>query len=330
MFRKKWQKDFLVIFLIMGFIFILWDPGEAQTKSRRVLSIGTGSTGGVFYVLGGGIAQVISKHLPDTAASSEVTAGSQDNCRLIHAGKADLGLVAVDVGYDALKGVDRFKSTGPIPLRAIAGIFSNYMHFIASEGSGIKSIPDLKGRRVSVGQPGSGTEVMCMRVLDSYGLDPNKDLKPERLGALESAGALKDRKIEAFAWSGGIPTAPILDLAASPGIKIRVLKCDENIDKIIKKYGPICYKTVMPKNTYPHMDSDVEVVAVRKFLVCHEKMETDLVYKILKVLLENQPELVLVHREATNFTLAQATLDSPFLFHPGAIRYYQEKGIKIK
>lgn len=327
---KKWQTDFLLIFLILGSIFTLWDSGEAQTKPRRVLSIATGGPGGVFYVIGGGVAQVVSKHLPDTTVSSEATAGSQDNCRLIHAGKAELGLVAVDVGYDALKGSDRFKSTGPIPLRAIAGIFSNYMHFITLEGSGIKSISDLKGKRVSTGQPGSGTEFMCMRLLESYGIRWDKDLKAERLGAMESAGALKDRKIEAFAWSGGLPTAAILDLAATPGIKIRFLKSAETVDKIITKYGPICYKTVMPKDTYAHMDSDVEVLAIRKFLVCHEKMDADLAYNILKVLFENQQEFMAVHREARNFTLANATLDSPFPFHPGAIRYYQEKGIKVK
>jgi hypothetical protein len=189
---------------------------------------------------------------------------------------------------------------------------------------------DLKGKRVSTGSPGSGTEVKAVRVLESYGIDAEKDIKRERLGVAESAGALKDRKIDAFAWDGGLPTAAVLDLAATPGIKIKVLSNAEHLDFLTKKYGPVYFKTLIPKAIYPGMEADMEVVGVANLLICHEKMDPGLGYNITKVLLEHQPELVAVHKEAKHLTLATAAVGSSLPFHSGAIRYFQEKGIKVQ
>ncbi|MBM4333324.1 MAG: TAXI family TRAP transporter solute-binding subunit [Deltaproteobacteria bacterium] len=318
-----------MILLTIIFTFSLGSLGEAQTKGVR-LSIATGGTGGVYYPLGGGMAQVISKYIPNTEATAEVTAGSVDNCKLIQTGKAELALIMADIGFDALKGEGRFKAGGAIPLRTIGVVYSNYMHFVTMEGSGIKTVSDLKGKRVSTGSPGSGTEVKTMRVLESYGIDGEKDLKRDRLGVAESAGALKDRKIDAFTWDGGLPTAAVLDIAATPGIKIKILNNADYLEKMNQKYGPVYFKLTIPKITYPHMDADVSVVGVANLLVCHEKMDPALAYNITKFLLEKQPELVAVHKEALNFTLATATVGSSLPFHPGAIKYYQEKGIVIK
>jgi TRAP transporter TAXI family solute receptor len=235
-----------------------------------------------------------------------------------------------DIGYDALKGTGRFKATKAVPLRTIGVVYPNYMHFVSMEGLGIKTLSDLRGKRVSTGSPGSGTEVKSMRVLESYGIDGEKDIKRDRLGVAESAGALKDRKIHAFTWDGGLPTAAVLDLAATPGIKVKILNNADHLDKLLQKYGPVYFKLPIPKVTYPGMEADVQVVCVANLLICHEKMDAGLVYNITKVLLEHQPELVAVHKEAKNFTLATAAVGSSLPFHPGAIKYYQEKGIKIK
>lgn len=326
--RKKSTRILLFSFTI-SLILLLTVSAGAQTKKIR-LSIATGGTGGVYYVYGGGIAQVLSKYIPDVEVTAEVTAASVDNCKLIQAGKANLSIIMADTGYDGLKGLERFKSSGPIPLRTIAVLYSNYMHFVAMESPGIKSISDLKGRRVSTGAPGSGTEVMGVRVLESYGIDATKDIKRERLSVAESAGALKDRKVDAFAWVGGLPTAAVLDLAASPGIKVRILNSADHIDKMKQKYGPVYFALPIPKTAYPHMDADVQVACVANLLVCHEKMDAGLVYNIFKVLLEHQPDLVAVHKEASNFTLAGAAVGSSLPYHPGALKYFQEKGIRIK
>jgi uncharacterized protein len=317
-----------ILFIVATFILFSSMPAGAQTKGTR-LSIATGGTGGVYYPLGGGMANVISKSVPNTEATAEVTSASVDNCKLVHAGKADLALIMADTGYDAYKGLERFKSGGPQAIRTVAVLYSNYMHFVTLEGLGIKSLSDLKGKRVSTGSPGSGTEVMALRVLESYGINPEKDIKRERLGVAESVGAIKDRKVDAFGWTGGLPTAAVMDLAATPGVKIRVLNCAEHLDQLTQKYGPIYFKHIIPKSTYSQMDSDIPVAYVANLIICREKMDAGLVYNILKALLEHQPELVAVHKEATNFTLATAAVGSPIPFHPGAIKFYQEKGIKV-
>ncbi len=328
-FRGKIGRRAIVFFVTLFVLFLSVSAG-AQTKTVR-LSVATGGTGGVYYVFGGGIAQVISKNIPNVDATAEVTAASVDNCKLIQAQKADLALIMADVGYDAFKGLGRFKAApGAIPVRTVAVLYSNYMHFVALEGSGIKSMPDLRGKRVSTGAPGSGTEVKALRVLESYGINPEKDLKRERLSVAESAGALKDRKVDAFAWDGGLPTAAILDLAATPGIKIRLLNNAEHLDMLTQKYGPVYFKLVIPKTAYPNMDADVTVAGVANLLICNEKMPTDLAYQIIKVLLEKQPDLVAVHKEAAHFTLQSAAVGSSIPFHPGAVKYFQEKGIKMK
>jgi len=325
---NKRSTIFLAFSLTISLILLLCVSAGAQTKSVR-LSIATGGTGGVYYPLGGGMASVISRYIPNTEVTAEVTAGSVDNCKLLQTGKADLAIIMADIGYDALKGLERFKA-GAIPLRTIAVIYSNYMHFVTLDGSKINSVPDMKGKRISTGSPGSGTEVKTMRVLESYGVDGEKDIKRERLGVAESAGALKDRKIDAFTWDGGLPTAAVLDLSATPGIKIRVLNNADHLDKLLQKYGPVYFKLPIPKTAYPGMDADLQVVCVANLLICHEKMDAGLVYNILKVLVERQPELVAVHKEAVNFTLATATAGSSLPYHPGALKYFQEKGIKIK
>jgi len=324
------KNSLAFVFLLTSFLILLLSvPAGAQTKSVR-LSIATGGTGGVYYPLGGGMAAVISKYIPNSEATAEVTAGSVDNIKLIHAGKAELALIMADVGYSALQGTERFKAAGPIPLRTIGVVYSNYMHFVTTEAIGIKSVSDLKGKRVSTGSPGSGTELKSMRVLESYGIDGEKDLKRDRLSVAESAGALKDRKIAVFTWDGGLPTAAVLDLAATPGIKIKILNNADHLEKLHQKYGPVYFKLPIPKTTYPGMDADVQVVCVANLLICHEKMDAGLAYNIIKVLLEHQPELVAVHKEASHFTLATAAVGSSLPFHPGAMKYFQEKGIKIK
>ncbi len=326
---KKGLAGVSIFFLIALFVLFLPVLSQAQSKAVR-LSIATGGTGGVYYPLGGGMANIISKNIPNTEATAEVTAGSVDNCKLIQAGKADMALIMADIGFDALKGTGRFKASGAIPLRTIAVVYSNYMHFVTGEGTGIKTVADLKGKRVSTGSPGSGTEVKTMRVLESYGVDGEKDIKRDRLGVAESAGALKDRKIDAFTWDGGLPTAAVLDLAATPGIKIKILNNADHLDKLGQKYGPVYFKLNIPKVTYPNMDADVQVVGVANLLVCSEKMDAGLVYNIIKTLLDYQPDLVAVHKEAKNLTFATAPIGSSLPFHPGVIKYFQEKGITIK
>jgi TRAP transporter TAXI family solute receptor len=293
------------------------------------LSIATGGTGGVYYPLGGGMANVISKYIPYAEATAEVTTASVDNCRLVGAGKAEMALIMADTGWDAYQGRAQFKEK--VALRTLAVLYPNNMHIVTLEGKGIEKVADLKGKRVSTGAPGSGTEVMALRVIEAFGLDPDKDMTRDKLGVSESAGALKDRKIDAFFWVGGLPTAAVTDLGATPGIKMKLIGHVDALQKMREKYGPLYVKGVIPAKTYPGQEGDVPITVVWNLLVCNEKMKEDVAYDIVKTFFDHKPELITVHKEARNLGLEhQAGGGSPIPFHPGAIRYFTEKGLKIK
>jgi TRAP transporter TAXI family solute receptor len=303
-------------------------PGGAQAQVKTRLSIATGGTGGVYYPLGGGLAALISKHIPNTEATAEVTTASVDNMKLIHGGKVALAFTLPDTAWDAYNGqLKGFNEK--IPVRALMALYSNFMHIVALDGSGIKSVADLKGKRVSTGAPGSGTEVQGLRVMEAYGLTP-KDLKSqERLGASESAGALKDRKIDAFIWDGGLPTAAVLDLAATPGAKITMIPHGDAVAKMVAKYGPLYFVGRVPKGIYKGIDEEVVVAAATNLLAVHEKMDENLAYEITRVALEHTADLVAVHKAASAISLKNAVVGSPIPFHPGALRYFKEKGVKL-
>src|SRR3990170_8544361 len=251
--RRRFQ--FVTALTVVAIVFATI-PAGAQVKTR--LSIATGGTGGVYYPLGGGLAALISKHLPGVEATAEVTTASVDNMKLLQADKVAVAFTQPDIAWDAYQGQLKGFSE-KIGVRSLAALYSNYMHIVALDGTGIKSIPDLKGKRVSTGAPGSGTEIKGLRVLEAYGLGP-KDLKSQdRLGAAESAGALKDRKLDAFIWDGGLPTAAVLDLAATPGIKIAVIPHGDAVPKMVAKYGPLYFAATIPKETYAGMTADAPV-----------------------------------------------------------------------
>src|SRR5919106_3211879 len=210
-------------------------PFAAQAQN---LSIATGGTGGVYYPLGGGMAAVLSKYVPGMQATAEVTGGSVANLQLIGTGKPYIAMTMVDAGLDALKGQDKFNGK-PVPVRTLMVMYPNRMHVVTIEGTGISKMADLKGKRVSTGSGGSATEVMAFRVIEAAGLDKDKDIKRERLGVAESANALKDRKIDAFFWVGGLPTAAVSDLAHSPGTKIKMIDIAHLVPAMTKKYGNI-------------------------------------------------------------------------------------------
>jgi TRAP transporter TAXI family solute receptor len=303
----------------------LLTPSAPLWAQQLKLSIVTGGTGGVFYVMGGGIANMLTKNMPNAKVTAEATAAAVDNCRLIDVRKADLGFSPGDVLYDAYMGRDKFKAK--IPVRTLLNPYSNFIHFVASESSGVKTLSDLRGKRVSLGAPGSGTEVKAARILEAVGIDPVKDIKRDRLSVAESAGGIKDRKLDAFCWSGGLPTAAIMDLAATPGVHIRLLDMAEIVPKLSAKFGPVYFKGVIPKGTYPGVDYDVTTAAMVVSIFCHERFDENLAYQITKLIIEKKSELVLVHKEAEHISLQKSAVGSPVPYHPGAIRYFKEKGV---
>jgi TRAP transporter TAXI family solute receptor len=301
----------------------------ALAASAQNISIATGGTGGVYYPMGGGIAAALSKYVPGMQATAEVTGGSVDNLKLIDSGKPYVGFSMTDAAQDAFRGEDKFKGH-KVPLRTLAVLYPNRMHVVSVEGKGIAKFADLKGKRVSTGSPGSATEVMAFRLIEAAGLDKDKDLKRERLGAAESVNALKDGKIDAFFWVGGLPTAAVQDLANTPGTKIRMIDHADLVPVMNKKYGNLYVEDTIAKSVYHGMDADNRQATVMNILVAHEKMDEKTAYNIVKTLFEKKADLVAVHKEAENFKLEnQKNAATPIPFHPGAIKYLAEKGVKL-
>jgi len=302
--------------------------GAASAKAENI-SIATGGTGGVYYPLGGGMASVLSKYVPGMQATAEVTGGSVDNLKLVGTGKSYVGFTMTDAGQDAYRGEDKFKS-GKIPLKTLMILYPNRMHIASVEGRGINKMADLKGKRVSTGSPGSATEVMAFRIIEAAGLDKDKDMRRERLGAAESVNAIKDGKIDAFFWVGGLPTAAVTDLANTPGNKLKMIDHAETVAAMNKKYGNLYVEDLITKDVYRGMDTDNKQATVMNILVVHESMDDKTAYNIVKTIFDKRADLIAVHKEAMNFKLeSQKNSATPIPFHPGAIKYFAEKGIKL-
>jgi TRAP transporter TAXI family solute receptor len=294
------------------------------------VSIATGGTGGVYYPLGGGLGAVLSKAIPGVSATAEVTGGSVANLQLIGTGKPYIAFTQADAAIDALKGQDKFTGK-PIPVRTLAVLYPNRMHVVSIEGRGVSKIGDIKGKRVSTGSGGSATEVFAFRVIEAAGLDKDKDMKRERLGVAESVSALKDGKIDAFFWVGGLPTGAVTDLANTPGVKIKMIDIAQLVPAMVKKNGNVYIKDVIPKTTYKGMEADNQAATVTNLLAVHKDMNEDLAYKIVKAVFDHRDDLIRVHKEAENIKLEnQKTEASSIPWHPAAIKYFAEKGIKLR
>ena len=243
------------------------------------------------------MANVLTKYVPGVQATARVTGGSVDNLKLIGSQQSEVALVMVDAALDALKGEDKFKGN-PVEVRTLMVLYPNRMHVVTIEGKGIEKMSDLKGKRVSTGSPGSATEVMAFRVIEAAGLDKDKDMRRERLGVAESTNAIKDGKIDAYFWVGGLPTAAVTDLGATPGVKIKLIDHAEVVDKMNAKYGGLYTTGVIPAKTYPGQDKDNTIAVVQNILVANAKMPDKVAYDIVKTFIEKRDELVAVHGEA--------------------------------
>ncbi len=212
------RRILIGITLAAGALFAL--SATAQTKTN--IFVATGPTTGVYYPIGGAIADVLTKNIPNLNATAGSTDGSMANLLLIQQGRADIALSMADAGWDAFKGQGKFQDR-QVQVRALMVLYPNRMHVVTVEGTGINKVTDLKGKRVSTGAPNSATQIMAYRVLEAAGLDPEKDIIRERLDPGKSAEAIKDRKLDAFFWVGGLPTPAVTDLGATPGIKLKLV-----------------------------------------------------------------------------------------------------------
>ena len=300
----------------------------AEAQQAKQLSIATGGTGGVYYPLAGGFGSILSKEIPGVTATAEVTGGSLDNMKLVGSGNADIAFTQVDTAVDAVAGRDKFPKK--LPIRALVVMYPNLMQVVTLEGNGINNLMDLKGKRLSTGAPGSGTEIFALRIIEAVGLDKDKDMSRERLSAAESGNALKDRKIDAFMFVAGVPTSAITDVAATPGTKMLLIDHDQAVPKMVEKYGPSYAPTLIPKGSYPNQDKDNKVAATWNIMAVRDDCPEDLAYNLTKIMLEKREDLGKVHKEALNIKVEnQKSQNAGIPWHPAALKYFAEKGIKV-
>ena len=318
--------------LILAVALGIATAAPAQQKQEKLsFSIATGGTGGVWYPLGGAIGGVIGKYVPNTEATSEATTAAIDNMKLLSAGKAGMAFA-----YDYHVGwANQGKGPG-IPgtpqIRLVMGFYEQPLHIVTTAGTGITSLMQLKGKRVSVGAPNSGTEEQADYVLKALGIDWNKDFKKEKLGASESVAALKDGKIDAFFWSGAVPTASIIDMASTPGSRMVLLPVGgETAARIMKGNPGVFHKTVFPKGCYAGVDRDVEAIGITAVLQAMDTFPADRLYQILKAIFDNKGELAAVWKGAAGLTpqkaVGQVTPDALKYLHPGARKFFKDQGV---
>lgn len=312
--------------LVLGLSLIAAATASAQQKP---ISIVTGTTGGVYFPLGGGLAQILQKHL-GINANVEATAGSVENLFRLGKNQAEIAFTQTDAAWDAVHGLDKF-SGGKIPLRALKVLYPNTMHIVTIEGTGIRTVADLKGKRVSTGAVNSATEVFANRVLRAAGLDPDKDIKKERLSPAESTRAIRDRQLDAYFFVGGVPTPAITDLAATPGIRMVLIDHADYLAAMNKAVGPIYVPITTPAKAYPGVERDTRAIAVWNVLLVREDMPAELAYNLTRVTFQNRADLAAVHPEGRNIDLRwQQNAAAVIPFHPGAVKFWNEQGAKVK
>ncbi|TVU91000.1 MULTISPECIES: TAXI family TRAP transporter solute-binding subunit [Halomonadaceae] len=298
----------------------------ALPASAQQLSIATGGTGGVYYPIGGGFAEMINNHIEGAQATAEVTGASVENMGLIMRGDADLALALADTVYQAYNGTDDFEGRQVENIRALASVYPNAVQLVTLAESDIETIADLEGKRVSVGAPGSGTELNARALLEANGIS-YEDFTPQRLNFNETADAIRDGDIDAGFWSVGPPTSSILNLAATRDIRLISLSDEEvaNAQAEEEVFAP--YE--LAAGMYDGMDEAVQTIGIPNVLVVNSEMDEELAYQLTQLLFENTDELIAVH-PAANDTTVEFTMDStPVPLHPGALRYFEEVGAEI-
>jgi TRAP transporter TAXI family solute receptor len=296
-------------------------PALAQEQ----LSIATGGTGGVYFPMGGGLAEVINNYVDGYSATAEVTGASVENMGLIATGDADLGIALADTVAQAYSGTGRFEGQQLPMIRGLASMYSNMVHIVALEGSGITSLEDLRGMRVSVGAPGSGTEVNAEAILSANGITYD-DIEEQRLNFNETADALANGDIDAGFWSVGAPTSSILNLATTQSIVVIELT-DEQM-AAAQEAEPLFARTTLAAGTYDGV-GDTAVLGVPNVLAVSSEMSEDLAYEITRAMFEHIDDLRAVHPAANQTTVEFTLSATPVPLHAGAIRYYEETGAEI-
>jgi len=316
----KGKKMLLIVALVCLITFV----GTAYAVTY--ITIASGGIGGTYYPLGGVLAEVLTKAGIDVKATSRATSASRENCRLVASGRAHIGMSMGSTLYQAYTGTEAFKDDGALPLRILMHMYPAPHHIVTTKGTGITKFEDIKGKRVSVGAPGGGDQVLTNMILDVAGINPDKDIKKQQLTQPEGVMALEDGNVDVVFWNFAAPGSAVLEVAAVRDIVLIPIPQDI-VDKVVKKY-PFMFPYKIPKGTYPGQNEDVLTVADGNFLVVHKDMDEDLAYKLVKTIIEKREEIMKSIPDAKHFVPEEASV-AIIPVHPGAAKYFKEHGIEV-
>ncbi len=297
----------------------------AAARAQDFINVLTGGTSGVYYPLGVALSKIYGEKVPNTRPTVQATKASVENLQLLQQGKGEIAFTLGDSLAAAWNGDEEAGFRTPLKkLRGITAIYPNYIQIVASKDSGIKTLADLKGKRLSVGAPKSGTELNARAILAAAGMSYKDLSKVEYLPFAESVELMKNRQLDATLQSAGLGVASLRDLATS--VEITVVEVPASV---VDKAGPPFVKATIPANTYTGQTAPVQAAAALNYLVTHEGMKEETVYQMTKAVYESLPDLVAAHAAARAIKLEGALEGMPLPLHPGAARYFKEKGLKV-
>ncbi len=316
--KSRFLRGLLVL---AGVTMLAAAPAQAQQQFINVL---TGGTSGVYYPMGVALSQIYAKAMPNVKTSVQATKASAENLNLLQAGRGEIAFTLGDSLSDAWKGDAEAGFKTPLnKLRGVAGIYPNYIQIVAAADSGVKTLADLKGKRISVGAPKSGTELNARAIFKAAGMTYKDFSKVEYLPFGESVELMKNRQLDATLQSAGLGVSSLRDLATSVKIVIVPIPAD-----VVTKVGDPAYQAgTVPANTYEGQSADVATAFVQNFLVTHEGVPADTVYQMTKSMFDNLDHLVAAHAAAKAIRKDKALVGMPLPLHPGAEKYYRESGL---
>ncbi len=322
------RKRFVSIAVVLLLLMYLVVGCTSNTASKGIyISIATGGTAGTYYPLGGALAKIFNDNIDGVNANVQSTGASVENVGLISKGEAEIAFIQNDITYYATTGTEAFEGKEKVTnLRGMAMIYPELVQIIATEESGIKTVEDLKGKKVAIGAPGSGVEANARQVMAVHGMTYDDLGKADYLSFNEAADQLKNKQIDAAFLTAGIPTSAVTEVGQTSKIAVVPIASDK-ISKLSEAY-PFYTEVVIPADTYSGQSQDITTAAVMAMLVVSDKLEDDLVYNLTKEMFEKRQVIIDTHSRGNDLKLETALKGMPIELHPGAKRYYDEKGIK--
>ncbi len=330
------RKTISIVLVLVLIASLAVGCGEKETSGgqsggsggkEQYISIATGGTAGTYYPLGGAIAKIFNENVEGVTANAQSTGASVENIGLVEKGETEIAFIQSDITYYAYTGTENFADKGKVEnIRGMAMFYPEVIQIIATESSGIKSVEDLKGKKVAIGAPGSGTEANARQILAAHGMTYDDLGKADYLSFGEAADQLKNKQVDAAFVTAGLPTAAVTEVGQTADIV--VVPIDQGKIAELSAEYPFYTEVVIPAGTYKNQDSDVTTTAVMAMLVVPEELDEDLMYELTKALFEHRDTIIETHDRGNDLKLETAILGMPIELHPGSKRYYDEQGIK--